>query len=320
MSKFHIKKATKEQSRLRMAIHGPSGSGKTFSALSIGTHMGKVCLADTECGSASKYGDKFDFDACEFSGNYHPDRLVEFLKEVPEQGYDVIIIDSMTHFWNGNGGFLELVDAEVKRAVSRGNKADSFNAWKTVDPVYKRLVHAIHTCKAHVIVTLRAKTEYAKEDVGNGKTKIKKLGMAPEIRENFQYEMDVEGMLSIEHDLAIGKTRCDALDGLVFTKPGKDVADILLSWLTSGAPMKEAPVIEITTGATGTYATTDVGHGEVATELVAKFNACSTRAEVETVTVEAGEKRDQLNGGREIVKAAREAALKRVAKPSQATA
>lgn len=310
MSKFAIKKATKEQSRLRMAIHGPSGSGKTYSALSIATHMGKVCLADTETGSASKYGDKFDFDVCEFTDNYHPDRMVEFLKEVPEQGYDVIVIDSMTHFWNGSGGFLELVDAEVKRAVAKGNKADSFNAWKAVDPVYKRLVHAIHTCKAHVIVTLRAKTEYAKEDVGNGRTKIKKLGMAPEMRDNFQYEMDVEGMLTIEHDLAIGKTRCDALDGKVYEKPGKDVAGVLMAWLSSGVPMRQ-PEPE---------APTAPAVNEVADDLIRRFGAASTKQEIDAIKSDANTKRDQLNGTAAAVRAALEAAYARVAtKQEQAT-
>jgi hypothetical protein len=102
------------------------------------------------------------------------------------------------------------------------------------------MVHAIQTSPSHVIITLRAKTEYAKEQGENGKTTIKKLGMAPEMRDNFAYEFDVEGMLSIEHDLAVGKTRCDLIDGKVFHKPGADLAGLLNTWLTSGAPV--APV------------------------------------------------------------------------------
>lgn len=296
MSKFAIKKATKEQSRLRMSIHGPSGAGKTYSALSIATNLGnKVCLADTETGSASKYGDKFEFDVCEFTGDYHPDRLCEFLKEVPGQGYDVIVIDSLSHFWNGSGGFLELVDAEVKRSVARGNKADSFNAWKVVDPVYKRLVHAIQTCEAHVIITLRAKTEYSKE---NGK--VQKLGLAPEMRDNFQYEMDVEGMLDIDHNLAVGKTRCDALDGKVFKKPGKDVAEILKKWFTTGAAMRE-PVAEVPPA------------NDVVGELVSKFEAATTAEEVDTVKSDANKVRDRLGTGAAKVREAMNAAVARVA-------
>ncbi len=297
-TKFAIKKATKEQSRLRMAIHGPSGAGKTYSALSIAKHLGnKICLVDTEEKSASKYGDKFDFDVCDsFTGNYHPDRLVEFLNEVPQaEGYDIVVIDSLTHFWNGSGGFLELVDAEVKRSVARGGKADSFNAWKAVDPVYKRLIQAILTCKAHVIITLRAKTEYSKEG-----GKVTKLGLAPEMRDNFQYEMDVEGMLDIDHNLAIGKTRCDDLDGKVFKKPGQQVADILNRWLGSGVVATVAQ-------------STPEPVNDVADELVAKFEAAATADEVEAVKSAATAARDRLGKDAARVRAALVAAQARVA-------
>lgn len=241
MSTFQIKKATKTQARLRMAIHGPSGCGKTFSALRIARALAapgkRVCLIDTERGSASKYADKFDFDVIELSDdNYAPSRVGEMLTQIAEAGYDVAIVDSMTHFWNGNGGFLNLVDQEVIKMKAKGNKPDSFAAWKQVDPIYQRMVHAIHMSPMHVIVTLRAKMEYAKVEGDNGKTRVQKVGLAPEMRDNFQYEMDVEGMLDLEHNLAIGKTRCDAIDGMVFRKPGEDIASALRTWLSTGAP------------------------------------------------------------------------------------
>lgn len=300
MSKFEFKKATKEQARLRMAIHGPSGSGKTYTALNIAQHLGTIGLGDTEMKSASKYGDKFDFKACQFEDDYHPDHLVEFLHEAPKEGFDVLIIDSMTHFWNGTGGFLELVDAETKKQVAKGGRADSFNAWKTVDPIYKRLVHAIHSCKAHVIVTLRAKTEYSKETGTNGRTTVRKVGMAPEMRDNFQYEMDVEAMLSIEHDLVIGKTRCDELDGKVYNKPGKEVADVLRRWLSSGVPIREPEAAPPPAN-------------DVIGELLAKFEAATTTEEVEAVKSEANKVRDRLGNNAGKVREALNAAVARVA-------
>ena len=232
-----FKKATKQQSKLRFAIHGPSGSGKTRSALEIGRHLGSnIALIDTERGSASKYANVCPFDVSEVFDDYHPDRLFAALDEAAKGGYDVIIIDSMTHFWNGPGGLLELVDEEVKKQKARGHKADTFAAWKPVDAVYRRVIQAILASPAHVIVTMRAKTEYEKVAGANGKTTVTKVGMAPEMRNQFEYEFDVEGMLSMDHDLLIGKTRCDALDEKVFRKPGKQVADILLAWLNDGAP------------------------------------------------------------------------------------
>lgn len=238
-----FKKATKEQSRLRMAIHGPSGSGKTYSALAIATAMiegtdKRIALLDTERGSASKYADRFDFDVCEVTGDYHPDKAGKIIDEAAGAGYGVIVVDSGTHFWNGDGGFLQLVDQEAKRAAARGGRYDSFGAWKAIDPIYQRFVQKITSAPIHVIFTLRAKQSYESVKDDNGKTKIQKLGLAPQMRDDFQYEFDVEGMMSLEHDLAIGKTRCNDLDGRVFHKPGKDVAGILMAWLTSGAPMR----------------------------------------------------------------------------------
>src|SRR6185312_8312177 len=146
MSNTLFSKATKTKAKLRMAIHGPSGAGKTYSALEIARHLvsadgdKRIALLDTEKGSASKYSDRFDFDVCEVIGNYPPSRFHEVLEGAVKGGYGALIVDSMTHFWNGPGGFLELIDVETNKMKARGAKADSFAAWKSVDPVYRRVV------------------------------------------------------------------------------------------------------------------------------------------------------------------------------------
>lgn len=230
-------KATRQQAKLRMALQGPSGGGKTRSSLEIARHFGRVALIDTESGSASKYAgvNGLDFDVDEVSGNYHPRQVGEKIRAAADAGYDIAIVDSLSHFWSGPGGFLELVDAEVKKMKARGNKPDSFAAWKDVDPIYKRMIQDILNAPIHVIVTLRAKQSYEKQDDG-GKTKVVKIGMQPEIRDNFQYEMDVEGMLDMEQNLVIGKTRCDSIRGKLYHEPGKEFAEHLKRWLGEGAP------------------------------------------------------------------------------------
>lgn len=236
---FEFKKATKAAAKLRMVLHGPSGSGKTFSALSIAKHLGeRVAVIDTEQGSASKYADLFDFDVCEIFGTYNPRHLIEGLK-VAAADHDVVVLDSATHFWHGEGGFLSLVDKEAKRSQANGKKYDQFGAWKSVDPLYRELVTVMLNLPCHLIVCVRAKTEYGRDDKG----KIEKLGMKPEFREGFEYEMDVEGALSIDHTLTISKTRINSLDGEVFVKPGKDLADKMTAWLNSGTAVpRTAPV------------------------------------------------------------------------------
>ena len=234
---IQITKVTKEQAKLRLALAGPSGSGKTYSALSIATAMGgKICLFDTEYGSAAKYANLFDFDGALIEKDYHPDRFVEAIKAAETAGYDIVIVDSLSHAWNGPGGVLELVTAATKR--KNGN---SYAAWDDVTPIYRRLIHSIMSSRCHVIVGLRAKQDYLQEKDTQGRTQIRKVGMAPEIREGFAYEMDIEGLLDIDHCLVIGKTRCETLDGKIFTKPGKEFADIVTAWLSDGAPATEEP-------------------------------------------------------------------------------
>jgi hypothetical protein len=241
-----ISQATKEQGKLRMAISGPSGSGKTFTAINVLMHMGceKILVLDTEHGSAAKYSNEFlrKFDVIDnryWQSNFDPRRLIATLKAVAEK-YDGVVCDSLTHFWMGPGGMLSLVDAAAKKGQARNGKYDSFAAWKEVDPVYNELVQTILGLPCHFAACLRAKSEY-EDKLENGKNKKVKVGMASQMREGFEYEFDVEGMMTMSHEFIVGKTRCRALDELVIPKPGANMAGPLKAWLTEGAPMAEKP-------------------------------------------------------------------------------
>jgi hypothetical protein len=234
---FH--KATRTRSRLRLALIGPAGSGKTYTALRIAKGLGdKIALIDTERGSASKYsGDLLDFDVLELE-TFAPKTYVEAIHAAEAAGYEVLVIDSLSHAWAGKGGALEMVDQAAKRSRS-GN---SFAAWREVTPEHNALVDAILGARLHVIATMRTKTEYVVEAVA-GKRTPKKVGLAPIQRDGAEYEFDVVGDLNLDHELVVSKTRCSALDGAVIRRPGEDVAEVLKRWLTDGAPVADAPRI-----------------------------------------------------------------------------
>lgn len=244
-----FQKATKRQSKLRLNLNGPAGGGKTKSSLKIATALvegtGKrVAVIDTERGSAAKYANEFDFDVEPIADDYHPQRLMDTVDLAAKAGYGCLVVDSLSHFWNGKGGFLELVDQEVERMRNMGQKADSFAAWKKVTPIYNALIQKLLSFPGHLICTARAKMDYEKQQDDRGKTKVVKLGLAPELRDGWQYEFDVEGMLNDENTLIIGKTRCPDLAGKMFKKPGKDVADILRAWLEDGDVALEPAVVQ----------------------------------------------------------------------------
>lgn len=229
-----FQKATKKKSKLRLGLVGPSGSGKTYSALAIASGLGsKVAVIDTERGSASLYADRFSFDVLELE-SFHPTKYVEAIHDAEKAGYDVVVIDSLTHAWAGKEGALELVDAAMKRQRT----PNKFTAWGDVTPHHNALVDAMLQCRAHLIVTMRAKTEYVLEQDEHGKQRPRKVGMAAIQRDGMEYEFTIVGDLDLDHNYIITKSRVDFLDGKTINKPGPRLAADLLEWLNSGA---EAP-------------------------------------------------------------------------------
>ena len=236
MSKF--RKATKQAAKLRLALSGPSGSGKTWTALAIATAMsGKVALIDTERGSASKYSDVYAFDVLDLSPPYHPARFVEAIADAVREGFEVVVIDSLSHAWDGEGGLLEEID-NIKAKNGNNNGMD---AWREATPLQQRLVDALTRAPIHVIACMRTKMTYEIEKVeerdGRMKTKVRKLGLAPVQRNDVEYEFDVHGSMDHAHTLVIGKSRCSEIADKAWRKPsGADVATPLMAWL-DGEPV-----------------------------------------------------------------------------------
>ncbi len=286
------KEATKAQAKLRLAIGGPSGSGKTYSMLSILMAMGcqKIVVLDTEYGSAAKYSNEFGrkFDTIDntcWKGNFDPRRLSACLKSI-SGNYDGIIVDSLTHFWMGPGGMLTLVDEFAKKAAARNGKFDTYAAWKQADPLYNELIQTVLGLPCHFAAGLRAKTEYVRSEDSNGKTKITKTGMGLQIREGFEYEFDVEGMLDMDHNFVVGKTRCSTIDGKIYSRPAANIADPLVAWLTDGTPVVPATTTEPTTPAPAPTPDPAPAPITVAIDFVAKMQATKTIDELKAVANE----------------------------------
>lgn len=235
---FTIKKAVKYGSKLRAAFIGISGSGKTYTSLLIAKFLGeKICLIDTEGESASKYADIFNFDTIALD-TFSPTTYAEALRYVEAQGYDVCIIDSLSHAWMGKDGALDQVDKAAKRSQSN----NSYVAWRDVTPKHNELVDTMVRCKMHLIVTMRAKQEYVIEkDEKTGKSSVRKLGLAPIQREGLEYEFDVVGDMDLENNYIISKTRCSPLNGAVINKPGESFANTLIEWLDGEVPPPAPP-------------------------------------------------------------------------------
>lgn len=257
MVNFVFEEAVRKNLNLKLLISGTSGSGKTYSALSIAHYLlpeGKKIVIDTEK-SAHLYAPgpnekpdptlgKFKFHRWDFTekfkGYYRVDDLLAVIDAAEQQGFDIIIIDSLTPFWKDKGGILDMVEEKAKAAALKsGRNQNNFSAWNDGTAEWTKLIRKINDRGTHIICTSRAKTEYAQEG-----GKVTKLGLAEEVGKGIEYEFDVA--TRIDREIAfvgegIGKTRCPALIGQ-HKHPGKAFADILKEWLYMESSARQSNV------------------------------------------------------------------------------
>lgn len=236
---IQIRKAERARGKLRIGLSGPSGSGKTMSSLKIARGIagpeGKILMIDTERGSGDLYSHVTNYDIITLTAPFAPKNYVEAIQAGEDAGYDVIIIDSLTHAWADEGGLLEQATNMERSGKNR------FTLWADVTPQHRSLVAAMLNCDAHVVATVRSKQEYAMEkDEKTGKNTVKKLGMAPVQREGMEYEFTVFMDIEQNHAARASKDRTDLFRD-EFGIIDERIGERLTAWLNEGkAPLAPA--------------------------------------------------------------------------------
>lgn len=229
---MQLQNAERKRVKLRLNIASPSGFGKTYSALLIAYGLSgnwqKIAVIDTENDSASLYSHLGEFKTISLIPPYTPDRYIEAIKICEEAGMEVIVIDSITHVWKGQGGLLEYQN-------SLGGR---YQDWAKATPLYSKWLNTILQSKSHVITTNRKKQGYNMITEGN-KTKVEKAGLDDEIRDGYEYEMTLA--LEIVNDKHLARASKDRT-GLFVDKPEfvitADTGKTILKWCNTG---KELP-------------------------------------------------------------------------------
>ena len=219
-----FKKASKKGSKLRLALFGVSGSGKTFSALRIASGLGqKIAVIDTERGSASKYADRFSFDVAECEKP-----TINNLKMIINQakGYDVLIIDSLSHAW------MELYKRwnKLQRRRYGGN---TWSAWSEGTPKQQGFIDSILNFPGHIIATMRVETNWTTMTNEKGKIVPVRIGEAPKQGKGMEYEFDMLIQLSQDHIAQVLKDRTGKYQDELIEKPGEEFGKELALWLDS---------------------------------------------------------------------------------------
>lgn len=191
-----LQTAQRQQVRLKIGLSGASGFGKTYSALLIAYGITqdwtKIAIIDTENKSASLYAHLGNYNVLELNAPYSPERYIEAIKYCENANMDVIIIDSISHEWQGKGGCLEIHEKLGGR----------FQDWAKITPRHTAFIDAILQSKCHIITTARRKIEYSLDTDQNGKVKVTKVGTKEETRNGFEYELTVSFELINDNHLA----------------------------------------------------------------------------------------------------------------------
>lgn len=231
-----FKKAERKQAKLKIGVSGPSGAGKTYSALLLAKGMGgKIAVIDSENNSASLYADEFDFDSLALEAPFTTDKYIAAMKAAEKEGYNVVIIDSVTHQWMGDGGLYE------RKTMTDARGGNSFTNWAKFTPEHNRFLNAIVQHGTHLICTVRSKQDYSLSQNDKGKTAPIKVGLAPVQRDGFEYELAVMFDMAMDHSAQTSKDRTGLFDGKVF-KPSVETGQALMNWLLSAKPADPAPV------------------------------------------------------------------------------
>ncbi|NDG19949.1 MAG: hypothetical protein EB117_17030 [Betaproteobacteria bacterium] len=225
-----IRKARRSATKLRLLLTSPSGGGKTYGALLLAKGLGgRTVVIDTEEGSSDLYDTLHDFDVIDLRPPFSPERYIEAIAAAEQAGYDVIIVDSVTHCWSGAGGCLEILE-DVAKAQFRGN---TWSAFSVITPRWRAFVDKLLRSPAHVICTGRSKTETAQVD-DHGKKKVAKLGMKLEARDGLEFEFTcVLDLIHDGHYATVSKDRTGLFAGdpkPITVETGKRLAD----WLAGG--------------------------------------------------------------------------------------
>jgi hypothetical protein len=183
---FEIKEAKRLGARLLIQLSGVSGSGKTYTALQLaygltGGDSSKIIGIDTENRRMSLYSDclpnKSPFRSLDFFAPFSPARYIEAIKACCDAGAEVIVIDSVSHEWESEGG------CEWIANNSSGRLAD----WKTAKREHKRFMTFMLQCPAHIIACTRAREKTDFSDTRNPVS----LGIQPIQEKNFSFEATV---------------------------------------------------------------------------------------------------------------------------------
>lgn len=229
---MQIKRASRKKAKLKIGLFGPSGSGKTYSALQMAsgfTDWEKIVVIDTERQSADLYSHLGPYSTLQLT-SFEPETYIQAIKLCEREGFEVIVIDSITHEWE------KIID------ISNSMQGNSFTNWGKLTPRHNSFIDAILGAKCHVICCARSEEDYVLTENDKGKMAPVKMGLKAVTRKGFDYEMTLCFDINIKHFAVSSKDRT----GLFMDKPEfiitPDTGKQLLTWSNEGEDLVIDPI------------------------------------------------------------------------------
>jgi len=246
---FEVTEAEREKEKAVIGFIGCSGSGKTVSALITAYGMMKeaypeaseaeiwlkIGVVDTEHKRSKLYANLEIGDVrigrfrhIDFPPPYTTERYNAAVLTMKKAGAEVIIVDSISHNWMGEGGIVET------HGQMSGN---SFQNWGKLAPETTKLIKTLTQNDVHMLVTFRTKTEYVVEPNSEGKMAPRKVGTKPVQKEEMEYEFMLNFVIDIDHIAEPSKDNTQMFEG----HPQKITAEVgrkLYQWLELGIDVK----------------------------------------------------------------------------------
>lgn len=245
-----IHEAQRQGARVVIGFAGQSGTGKTYTALLFayglaGCDGKRMGFLDTENRRGSLYadilpdGDKFLMS--DMTAPFHPRRYVEAIREFEKAGVEVLVIDSISHEWEGQGGCSDLAQYGdyTDEEFANGKwceKVQKRARWDIAKREHQKFINCLLQCKMDVVVCLRAKEKSKIEPNGD----VSSLGIQPICEKNFSFE--ATALLLMQDEGSSQKViRCPKqlkpylgrADDYIGIQDGLSVRE----WLRGGTPM-----------------------------------------------------------------------------------
>ena len=226
---MELRNAERKQAKIKMGLQAPSGAGKTYSALLLAYGLindwSRIAVIDTENHSADLYAHLGNYQVLAFEQPFSPERYIQAIEVCEKAGMEVIILDSISHEWEGVGGILDIHGAMM------GN---SFTNWAKVTPRHNAFVQKVLQSASHIIATIRSKQDYVLSEK-NGKMVPEKIGLKGVTREGLDYEFTIVLELDLKHQATATKDRTqlfmDKPTFVITPETGKTIRQ----WCESGA-------------------------------------------------------------------------------------